>query len=67
MPKTTSEVENIMMIKNAYRDAELFLRAEEQIRQLREKEEEIFKTAWEAVKLGMDEHTYVEQKINEWK
>jgi len=33
----------------------------------REKEEEIFKTAWESVKLGQDERTFVSQKIAEWK
>ena len=33
----------------------------------REEEEEIFKTAWQSVKLGQDERTFVNQKVAEWR
>lgn len=52
MPKEDSESELVEKVKTAYREAELQMRAHEKVREEREKEEEIFKTAWEAVKLG---------------
>lgn len=60
MPKNESESDLIEKARNAYRDAEVEMRTYEKIREEREKEEEIFKTAWESVKLGQDENTFIE-------
>lgn len=43
----------------AYRSTELEIRKEAKILEEREKEEALFKTAYDAVKLGLDERTFI--------
>lgn len=51
-PASSTEADITEKATFAYRTSELELRREQLILEEREKEEEIFKTAWESVKLG---------------
>lgn len=60
MDKTQSETDLRDKAATAYTNAEIDARRAQKIEEERERQEEILKTAWESVKLGQDERTFVD-------